>query len=202
MTDAAHGRDRQELFLEHRGEEDGLIRRVREHDAAAFEIIVRRYTSGLVGFAYLHTHSRETAEDIVQDVFLNIWANRSDWTLTHSLKTYLFQSVRKRVINHRRDIRTAERHLGELAEGLALSASDYFPGQTGAALDEADLDRALGQAVAELPERCRQVFTLNRAQHLSYREIAAVLGISVKTVEIHMTRALAALRVRLADWKR
>ena len=64
------------------------------------------------------------------------------------------------------------------------------------------LAEAVERAVAELPPRCREVFTLTRDQHLSYAEVAGVLHISPKTVEIHMGRALALLRDRLQPWLR
>ena len=67
-------------------------------------------------------------------------------------------------------------------------------------VNAAELSAAVNRAVRSLPTRCREVFTLNREHNLSYREIAETLEISVKTVEVHMGRALTVLRRQLHDW--
>jgi RNA polymerase sigma-19 factor, ECF subfamily len=164
---------------------------VRAGDRAAFEAMFDAYAEPLLAFAYARLRSRETAEEIIQDLFLGLWARRAEWVVTRSLKTYLYQAVHNRVLNHRRDVRSP---VDVPLDAIAA------PESTDDSVRHADLRRAVDQAVAALPERNRTVFLLVRQQHLSYREVADILGISQKTVESHMLRAFHALRVSLAEW--
>src|SRR5687767_9394897 len=79
------------------------VSRTREGDSTAFEEIFREYAPGLVGFAAATLHSREPAEEIVQEIFLSIWANRTSWRVDNSLTSYLYQAVRRRIANALRD---------------------------------------------------------------------------------------------------
>jgi RNA polymerase sigma-70 factor, ECF subfamily len=194
------------LFPEHSapvaGDEE-LVARVRAGDVDAFASVVNRHVAELVGFAQTHLNSRESAEDLVQDVLLNLWTLRERWTVQHSIRAYLFGAIRKRIITYRLNARREDRRL-ELrpAEEHPSAAEQLFPGGADDALDEAELEAAYQRAVATLPDRCRQVFLLQRQQQLTYAEVATALGISVKTVEIHMGKALTVLRKTLADWLR
>jgi RNA polymerase sigma-19 factor, ECF subfamily len=175
------------------------IERVQTGDVSAFEEIFGEFSEPLRVFAYRYTGSRDVAEELVQDIFLNIWEHRHTWTVPGPVKPYLFRAARNRIANYFRHAHI-ERRFGEvLASGnltgpRAVSDTDHR-------LYADELERVLGEALAELSERCRQVFTLNREQQLSYSEIADVLQISPKTVEIHMGRALTALRKRLAGFR-
>jgi RNA polymerase sigma-70 factor (ECF subfamily) len=164
----------------------------RAGDRSAFEAIFDAYAEPLLAFAYSRVHSREVAEELVQDLFLNLWERRAGWVVTRSLKTYLFQAVHNRVVNHRRDTRPAT--------DIPLEA---FPSReaTDAAVRQADLRWAIDRAIAELPERNRLVFLLVRQHQLTYREVGDIFGITEKTVESHMLRAFNALRAALAEWK-
>lgn len=165
---------------------------VRAGDKAAFEAIFDAYAEPLLAFAYARVRSKDVAEELVQDLFLNLWERRASWVVARSLKTYLFQAIHNRILNYRRDTRaTAD---------VPLEA---FPSReaTDKAVRQADLRRAVDRAVAELPERNRLVFLLVRQHQLTYREVGDIFGITEKTVESHMLRAFNALRAALADWK-
>jgi RNA polymerase sigma-70 factor (ECF subfamily) len=180
-------------------EEARLVARARAGDRDAFGQIFAEYYPRLVAFARagLQGGRSEVAEETVQDVFLEIWARRDTWTIERSLAAYLFRAVRNRISSERRTLRLergyAESVVREIDTATREKADDH--------LDEVVLEAALASALAVLPERARQVFLLNRRDHLSYAEIADVLGIAVKTVEMHMARALRALRASLADWR-
>jgi RNA polymerase sigma-70 factor (ECF subfamily) len=177
-----------------------LARRVREGDEAAFEQIFRTYYTRLVSFACTKLGSQALAEEIVQEVFLQIWARREQWVVERSVAAYVFRAVRNRVLNARRSIRLEAAYSAAEAAGtceIEVEAGEPCDGR----LRDAELGAALAHAVALLPARPRQVFLLSRRQGLSYAEIADVLGIAVKTVEMHMGRALAQLRVSLHEWR-
>jgi RNA polymerase sigma-70 factor (ECF subfamily) len=171
---------------------------VRAGDAAALEAIFYTHGARLLRFATQQLRAIDAAEDVVQDVFLGIWRIRARWTVRSSLASYLFQAVRRRIINR------AQQRPAEDPRVATPLLVDELPGQAAAAPDriveDAELRRAIRRAVALLSPRTREVFQLSRDHGLSYREIAETLGVSVKTVEMHVGRALAALRIALAGW--
>jgi RNA polymerase sigma-70 factor (ECF subfamily) len=116
------------------------------------------------------------------------------------MRLYLYASVRNRSLNALRN-QCAEVSMRErlASEARPERVDDTAPSALGE-VEAQELSDAVARVVATMPPRCREVFTLLRYQHLSYIEVAQVLGISPKTVEIHMTRALAILRARLAPW--
>lgn len=134
------------------------------------------------------------AEDIVQEVFLEIWRNRAKIQLTGSFGSYLHRSTVNRSLNYLRDRKIivtdtedAEVDLPTVGENVVFE------------FETLELQAAIERAIDTLPVRCRQVFILNRYEELSAKEIAETLGISVKTVENQMTKALKILRLLLRD---
>lgn len=178
-----------------------LVARVREGDERAFAEIFAAYYARLVAFARASLQTRDVAEEMVQDVFVQIWARRETLTVERSLTAYLFRAVRNRISNERRALRLETAHRDRIVRNLG-GGEAAAAGCADDRLGEAELEQALAEALARLPERPRQVFLLNRRENLSYAEVADVLGIAVKTVEMHMARALAALRESLAEWRR
>jgi RNA polymerase sigma-70 factor (ECF subfamily) len=130
----------------------------------------------------------------VQDVFAAIWRRQAVFDYTDPLP-YLYRAVRNRAISHRRQ---TQRHAGWLA-GLALEWADRGVAAPDPS-EASDLARGIEEAIAALPERRRTIFVMHRDQHLTYGEVAAELGISIKTVETQMGRALKTLRERLAPY--
>ncbi|MFL5579389.1 MAG: RNA polymerase sigma-70 factor [Gemmatimonadaceae bacterium] len=171
-----------------------LRERLRAGDRAAVEELFRDHYAALVGFADGYVRSGAVAEEIVQDVFLNLWRGRDRLAGEGTLRAYLFQAVRNRALNHLRHARHVARH------AAAAPRDDSAPALGDALLVEAELAAAVRAAVDALPERCREVFLLSRGHNLSYVEIARTLEISVKTVETQMGRALKAIRRALLPY--
>jgi RNA polymerase sigma-70 factor, ECF subfamily len=171
---------------------------IRSGDVVAFEAMVHAYASRLAGFVWTYLMAPDESEEVVQDLFLWIWQHRFEWDLTGPLRKYLFRAAANRALKVLRRRRVDQRFRdkaqppGSSALKSASSADDL--------LAEQDLGRALERALATLPSRCRTVFIMQRQQHMSYAEIGELLGISARTVEVHMARALGLLRDRLADW--
>ncbi len=172
-----------------------LFERIRTGDASAFETLVRTHSASLVTFANAYVDSRAVAEELVQDLFCWLWDHRFETPVPRSVRAYLFGSLRNRALNHLRHQRVSIEFEAAVARGRRIEAP-----AADADLLASDLADALRRTVREMPVRCREVFTLVRDEHLAYAEVAEVLGISPKTVEIHMSRALALLRARLAPW--
>jgi RNA polymerase sigma-70 factor, ECF subfamily len=161
---------------------------------AQFDELVLASYAGLRRFGYRLTGSRAAAEDIVQDVFASIWRRQAEFEYTDPLP-YLYRAVRNRAISQRRQ---AQRQGGWLA-GLAREWSERQAAPTDPS-EASDLAQAIDQAIAALPERRRTIFAMHRDQQLTYSQIAGALGISIKTVETQMGRALKTLRERLAPY--
>jgi RNA polymerase sigma-70 factor (ECF subfamily) len=175
-------------------ESNELIERLRQGDEAAFDAIFREWYPSLVRSAESIVRSRAVAEELVQDVMLELWRRRESLAKESSPQAYLFQSTRNRALNHIRHERVERKSEPELIRQTEMSAP------ASSLLVEEEIEVALRAAVAELPERCREVFELSRTHGLKYAEIATVLGISIKTVEAQMGKALRSLRVKLAPW--
>lgn len=168
-------------------------------EITTFDDLFRNAYPGLFRFAYRLVSSRELAEEVVQDVFLELWRRRDVIDPCSVARAYLYTAVRHAAITAIRRSRL---------EATAVTRDDIGIGSTHSAADPdiaemiqaSDLDAAVARAVETLPERCRLVYTLSRREQLSYAEIAAALGISVKTVEAQMARAFRLLRTRLAPY--
>jgi RNA polymerase sigma-70 factor (ECF subfamily) len=177
-----------------------VIARVQMGDLGAFESLVRTWAKPLIAFAGALLRSPQDAEEVVQDLFVWIWEHRFEWEVQGALGAYLYRSVRNRAVSRMRHQQVEDRFQHRLAgEAERRSPSSSSPAEQELATDE--LSAAIDAAIARLSDRCREVFLLNRQRGLSYAQVADTLQISVKTVEIHMTRALAALRQALAPWR-
>lgn len=164
-------------------------------DERGLELLFRSHFDGLCRFAVDYVKDPEAAREIVQEVFVGLWERRATIDLSRPVKSYLSTSVRNRCLNHLRDHRKFSGGLLELEE--LAGADGYEPHDR---LSEADLHGRITSAIGELPERCREVFTLSRHSNLRYQDIAEQLGISVKTVETQMSKALNHMRIRLAEF--
>lgn len=176
-----------------------LVARVHTGDLDAFETLVRTWAKPLIEFASALLRSRHEAEEVVQDLFVWIWEHRFEWEVRGTVGAYLYRSIRNRAVSRLRHHQVEDRFQERLAAAAPPAPSTTAsPAEQDLAADE--LSVAIDAAIAALSDRCREVFLLNRQQGLSYAQIAETLQISVKTVEIHMTRALAALRQALGPW--
>ena len=137
---------------------------------------------------------RAPAEELAQDVMLELWRRRQSLTVETSLQAYLFRAARNRTLNF-------IRHEKVVRRGAAFAAPELTtPARGDSALLDREIDAALKAAVSLLPPRCREVFELSRVQGLKYTEIAHALGISIKTVEAQMGKALRLMRERMRQY--
>ncbi|MBL0744511.1 RNA polymerase sigma-70 factor [Chryseolinea lacunae] len=168
-----------------------MSRIIQHDDYTAFQLLFKKMYSPLCQFCMKFVKAREVAEELVSDVFYNIWKNRSRLVIA-SPKAYLFASVRNKGYDHLRKIKNTAWCDLEEASDVPAGVTDS---QDLLVLEE--LNTTLEQSMARLPKQCRLIFTLSREEGLKYREIAAQLNLSVKTVETQMGRALKHLRSAL-----
>ena len=195
-------RSKPSLDLTARHAEQVAVARVREGDPLALELIFHAFRDEMLAAAERVSGSREVGEEVVQDVFLAVWRARSGWHVTSSLRSYLLRAVHNTAVRARGS-RTrggaVEARLPEVVDEVGGAVPDPRPTPADqAAFDE--LAWAAEEATRALTPRARDVFLLRRDEELSNREIADRLGVSVKTVESHMRRALQFMRRRLARW--
>jgi len=170
------------------------VRRLREGDRSAFDEIFRQSYPTLVRLATGMLHDAALAEDIAQEVMLQLWRRREQLDADGSPFAYLYQATRNRALNQLRGHRVRQRLAPLLTQEPAREAS--APSRVVAE----ELSTAFKGAVAAMSPRCREVFELSRGRGLTYSEIASTLGVSVKAVEAQMGKALRLLREHLAPW--
>lgn len=173
-----------------------LFDRLRQGDEKAYDALFRDWYPSLVRASESIVQSRAVAEEIVQDVLLELWRRRESLAGNSSPQAYLFQSARNRSLNHVRHERVVRQ-----GEPYARRPDAAEP-TAHAHVVEDEMQLAVRQAIAGLPERCREIFELSRTHGLKYIEIAETLEISVKTVEAQMGKALRILREALSPWIR
>lgn len=171
-----------------------LLTRLRGGDHTAFDEIFRQWYEPAVRSATRILRDQGVAEELSQDVFLELWRRRMTFPPDSSAGAYLMQSVRNRALNHLRHLQVQHRSVVHI-EALSEPAE-----HADAATHAGELEVTARRAIDALPPRTREVFLMSRERGLRYSEIADALGVSVKAVEANMSRALRVLRERLAPW--
>ncbi len=181
-------------FMTENGGDRDLLARLRADDHRAFDEIFRQWYEPVVRSANRVLRDQGVAEELAQDVFLELWRRRETLAEDSSIAGYLMQAVRNRALNHLRHL-AVQRKSVVYVEALSEPAE-----HADAQAQASELQSALVQAIAELPPRTREVFVMSRERGLRYSEIADQLGVTVKAVEANMSRALRMLRDRLAPF--
>ncbi|MNK00860.1 ECF RNA polymerase sigma factor SigW [compost metagenome] len=170
--------------------DQALLELLKEENRQAFNVLYNRYWKKLYNTANKRIKDPEAAEEIVQDLFTSLWLNRHKINIHTSFESYLHSAVRYLIIA------CFQKQMNKLRfeEGFS-KVNTIADTTTEDSIVTNDLLGLLNRKVYTLPEKCRSVFELSRKDHKTNKEIAATLGISEKTVENHMTRALKILRL-------
>jgi RNA polymerase sigma-70 factor (ECF subfamily) len=168
-------------------------------DEQVFEKLFADWYGPLYAYACSVLRDGSLAKEAVQAVFSRLWERREQLQVQTSLKAYLYGCVYHECVNWmRREKRRRDYRSGVLAR--LGSEAGKSPENASDRVEAVELERRFQRALDELPKQCRAIFQLSRFSGLKYREIADQLGISVKTVEAQMGKALKLLRQRLADY--
>lgn len=168
---------------------------IAENEFATFKELFDVYYPSLLVYAYQKVNDRNTAEDVVQDVFLSLWIHKEQIDFNLPLRPYLYRAVHNQCLNYLRSRHAALSVSGQEASLLLHEEIVQYNQHDTLLLKELADEIAL--FIQTLPAQCRKVFRLSRQSGLKNKEIAGLLGISEKTVEGHLSKALKELRAHL-----
>ncbi len=176
-------------------EDSRLIELLREGDPLSFEILFQKYYVRFYNFVFNLTKNSQAAEDIIQNVFMKIWINRASLRPDQSIHNYIYVLSKREMLNHIRDSKAYVQ-----VERLVMTEqpSEEVTDQS-MALKE--LDERIRRFIADMPEQRRKVFLLSRYRGLTNKEIAEMMGLSVRTVDRHINLALTSLKKEFMNIK-
>ncbi|MBQ4913863.1 RNA polymerase sigma-70 factor [Maribacter sp. MMG018] len=173
--------------------EQKLIERLRKGNARAYQYIFSEYYDWLCNYIYNLCNDRSLSEDIVQDALVGFWEKRQQVIITTSLKNYLFRTCHNQFLQHIRNKKilydTLDKIRWDVISEVTLEDDIY----------NFKLDK-LNKLIDQLPPRCKEIFIQNKLEKKKYKEIAIDMGISIKTVENQMSKALHFLRANATSF--
>lgn len=170
-------------------DDNALVDRIRSGNSKAFEQLYNRYWEPLFASAMHRLQSEALSKDVVQDLFVDLWKNRSTLQIRSSVRGYLFTSLKNRIINKIKSEAVREKY-----EKMVIEFYEFNELATEYLFSEKSFRDKIKSETNKLPERCREVFELSRMQHMTHKEIGEKLNISPKTVENHIGKALKIIR--------
>ena len=172
--------------MDSRNKDKLLVVNLKKGNVRAFDKLFEKYSRKLYYFAIGYLKSEEDAEEIVQDIFVKIWENRNELNELLSFNSYLFTIAKNTMLNRIRK-KVNEQNYKEYLKNCSTIEHNSTMNE----VIFADLERFTDKAIEKLPPRRRQIYVLSRKEGLTYKEIAAQMEISKKTVEIQMSKAIA-----------
>ena len=171
-----------------------LLNLLKQDDKNAFDEIYGRYWNFLTNSALKHLQSKQKAEDLVQEIFISFYNRRNEFELTVSLRAYFCQALKFKIMNEFRSQTVRDSY----SKNVRYSYTYAYANNSGHhAYELKELAYNIDRSINLLPEKCRQAFLLSRGEELSYKDISGHLGISVSTVEKHISKALKFLKTNL-----
>jgi RNA polymerase sigma-70 factor (ECF subfamily) len=169
-----------------------LLKLLREQNRAAFTEVYNRYWAVLATFATKMIEDEEQAIDIVQDIFTNIWKASETLEITSSIKSYLYVSVRNRIVSKIRHTRLHSHYLDSLND--IYEKGEFVTDQQ---VRFTELTRQIELEVSKLPPKMREVFEMSRNDGMTHAQIGKELGIADVTVKKQINNAIKVLRIKL-----
>ncbi len=157
-----------------------------------FEMLFKTHYKALLAYAFVILKDEDDAEEIVQQLFLKFWEKRELLSVQTSLKAYLYKCVYHDSLNYLKHQKVKTKYQDFTQHSMNNTYNDR--------LEVTELQEQINLALNDLPEQCRTIFQMSRFEELKYREIAEALGLSIKTVENQMGKALRIMRIKLADF--
>lgn len=175
-------------------DDERLLTLLKSGDGAALEEIYKRYSETVFLAAFRKVRSKEVAEELVQNIFISLWAKREQAQIA-KLEAYLHTAVRYQVIDYIRSKILRERYSQFAREQHSL---DETASESRLLLQE--LSIAIDNTIKKLPQKTQEIFRLSRYEHRSVKEIAQYMNLSEKAVQYHVTQSLKFMRLHLRDF--
>ena len=177
-------------MLKKRSHEELIQKQLNAGEVVALEYLFHQYYDDLCRYTLVFTKDIDTAENIVQDLFIYIWEHRETLEIHLSFESYLFQASRYKALNYKRDNAKKTDRLSTLKDQykdtVSISADDI--------IEFKELNQIVSEAIELLPNRCQQIFRLSRTDELSYREIAELMNISINTIDNQVHTAIKKIK--------
>lgn len=175
--------------------DEELMQEIKADNMLAFDILYKKYCKRVYKFGYSILKSKEESENLMQDVFLNLWENRNKVKKDSSVKSYVFTITYNSAISIFRE-KAREYEFVEYLKSL----QEINEEPVNVELEYHELANKLDEVIKALPQRQKEVYLLHRFEGLKYSEIAERLNLSVNTIENHMSRALKTIREKLGNY--
>lgn len=172
-----------------------LLQRCQQDDMRAYTTLFQRYFKSMYAFALKHSGDEYISEELAMDVMYRFWEKRAQVRDGATLRSYLFVSMRRAVIDHWRKKEVSSIDIAELSPET-LPESDAADTQ----LKSLEMERLYRESLARLNPKEREVFLLSREEECTYPQIAERMGISVNTVKTHMSSGLRTFRLHLSAY--
>lgn len=172
-----------------------ILLAIRQGNERVYETVFRKHYQALCNYACGILKDMDDAEEVVQSIFLKLWEQRESIEINISLNAYLYRAVHNTCLNRLKHLKIQEtyrQYIGNYLEDTFDSATDI--------MDKNELENRISVALEKLPEQCRLIFKMSRFEELKYQEIADKLGLSIKTIENQIGKALKIMRIELVDY--
>lgn len=168
--------------------------RLKAGEEKAFDYFFNQYYSGLCVFANRFLKSSHHSEEVVQEIFLKLWRDRRMIDINSSVKSYLFTAVKNLCIDALKHRKVSHEYIERITNSIPGSKNETWE-----TFVESELYELLEKAVEKLPQECRKIFRDSRFKHIPNREIASSSGLSIKTIENQLTKAIKFIKTELKD---
>jgi len=175
--------------------EVGIFENVCKGDLKAFENLFKSFYPELCNYAYQFSRDKDTAEEIVQDLFYKLWEKKETIMIRSSIRSYLYRSVYNNAM-----MLIREKNIRKTTNALPEDSQMYPGYKPDEQLETGELDRLVESTLLAMPKKVRMIFEMSRFEGLKYKEIADKLLISIKTVEANMGKALKLFRENLKEY--
>jgi RNA polymerase sigma-70 factor, ECF subfamily len=179
-----------------------LVQKLQKGDENTFISLFKEYYVGLCAYSRRYVGRKDIAEEIVSETFFNIWENRKTIEIHSSVKAYLFQAVANNSLSHLRKL-SKEEKIEDYFSGTDSENIGFFEiaeNRADQSLLTQELTSRIEDAIKQLPPQQQTAFRLKRYEGKKNKEIADEMGIAVKTVEMHLSKAMLSMRNNLKDY--
>lgn len=173
-----------------------LIEQLNDGKQKAFESIYDRYSDALYTYVFNRVKIKQVSEEIVQEIFVSLWAKHRTLEITTSLEAYLYGACKYKILTYIRSDLVRKRY----AADFMLYITGKYDNSVEEFMNLSDIRSTIENSICQLPDKCQMAFRLSRMDHLAIPDIAEKMNISTRTVENYLSQALRHLRITLGEF--